>query len=234
MPKSEEDKQSILRIISDCVILKHLDADQKESVAAAMEKVQQPAGTEIIRQGADGDFFYIIESGTVDVFVRSGDQEHPGNKVCSYVSGDAFGELAIMYNAPRAATCVATSDVALWALDRQSFRAICMTMATSKRTLHRSFLQHVHILSSLNEREILTIADALVEEEFKDGEEICTQGESGNKFYLVKKVRTRLSASVVARRIQVAIDGKTLCGRAIGGFFRAKRFATSLTLRGPR
>jgi cAMP-dependent protein kinase regulator len=94
-----------------------------------------------------------------------------------------------MYNTSRAATCIATSDVKLWALDRASFKGILTTTSNSKRNLHKAFLMQVPILSSLDETEILHAADALVEEEYKEGEEVCKQGETGTKFYIVKKAR---------------------------------------------
>ena len=50
-------------------------------------------------QGTPGDNFYIVESGTFDVLVsRNG---APAVRVVSYTAGAAFGELALMYNAPR-------------------------------------------------------------------------------------------------------------------------------------
>lgn len=41
-----------------------------------------------------------------------------------YGSGDVFGELALLYNAPRAATIKAESDGLLWVLDRNTFNHI--------------------------------------------------------------------------------------------------------------
>ena len=42
----------------------------------------------------------------------------------TYEPGDAFGELALLYNAPRAATIKAKSDCVLWVLDRMTFNFI--------------------------------------------------------------------------------------------------------------
>ena len=41
-----------------------------------------------------------------------------------YNPGDVFGELALLYNAPRAATITADSASALWVLDRNTFNHI--------------------------------------------------------------------------------------------------------------
>ena len=91
-----------------------------------------------------------------------------------------------MYNAPRAASCIAKGDVRLWALDRVSFKVILMKTTIAKRDAYKGFLEKVESFSELTEYEILTIADALVEETFQDGAIICSQGDRGDKFYLIK------------------------------------------------
>ena len=49
-----------------------------------------------------------------------------GRLVLSYAQGSTFGELALMYNTPRAATIVASSDSVLWAMDRYTFRSLIL------------------------------------------------------------------------------------------------------------
>ena len=50
--------------------------------------------------GDDGDYFYVLERGNAEVFVP----KLGPDPVMTYSSGASFGELALMYNCPRAAT----------------------------------------------------------------------------------------------------------------------------------
>ena len=68
-------------------------------------------------------------SGTFECFVKKADDglEDPrGRLVLSYAEGSTFGELALMYNTPRAASIVASSDSVLWAMDRETFRTVIL------------------------------------------------------------------------------------------------------------
>ena len=86
-----------------------------------------------------------------------------------------------------AASCVATGDVRLWALDRVSFNVILMKTTISKRENMKELLLKTQVFSQLTEYELLTIADTLQEETFEDGTVICNEGDNGDKFYLVKE-----------------------------------------------
>lgn len=63
--------------------------------------------------------------------------------------GGSFGELALIYGTPRAATVKAKtgSDVKLWGIDRDSYRRILMGSTIKKRKLYEKFLSNVSILS---------------------------------------------------------------------------------------
>ena len=174
--KSEDVTERLLRTVGKSPLLKMLDEEQKDSIVKAFTgPLLKEAGDVIIQQGDIGDVFYLLESGSVDVHVQKKGED--SKKVHSYKSGDAFGELALMYNAPRAATCVAADDCKLWALDRNSFRVIVVAAAMQKRETYQGFLSCVPILQTLTDNEIMTLADSLVEEKFQDGQVICTQGD---------------------------------------------------------
>jgi cAMP-dependent protein kinase regulator len=161
--------ERLLFVVGKSPLLRTLDSEQKDMIVKAFSgPLTKQSGEDVIVQGDIGDVFYLLEEGSVDVYIKKkGTTDEL--KVHTYKPGDAFGELAIMYNSPRAATCRAQTECKLWALDRVSFKVIVVAAAMQKRELYVSFLQQVNILSSLTEMEIMTLADSLAEETFEDG-----------------------------------------------------------------
>ena len=68
-----------------------------------------------------------------------------------YKPGESFGELALLYNAPRAATIIAKDDVMLWSLDRATFKTILKTAMQMKREKIEVFLNKMEVLKKLDE-----------------------------------------------------------------------------------
>ena len=183
--KSPEITANLLTVVGRSPLLRTLDIEQKDMIVKAFSgPLTKGPGEDIIVQGDIGDVFYLLEEGSVDVLISKNKADPI--KVHSYKPGDSFGELAIMYNAPRAATCRAATECKLWALDRVSFKVIVVAAAMQKRELYKSFLEKVDILSSLNEMEVMTLADSLAEEKYDDGAIVFNQGDEGNYFYIVR------------------------------------------------
>lgn len=147
---------------------------------------------QVISQGDAGDYFYVVERGSFDVYVNPCGFIEPGpdglgNKVGNIQAGGSFGELALMYNAPRAATIIsAEGSCMLWALDRVTFRRILMESTFARRRMYESFLEEVPILSSLTPYERSKIADALETQKFAPGDTIIHEGDPGHSFYLLE------------------------------------------------
>ncbi|KAL9549120.1 hypothetical protein MBANPS3_005365 [Mucor bainieri] len=180
IPKSQQEVDMISNSLKSHFLYKTLEQDQRQDVIDCMEEKRFRQGDVVIEQGAVGDFFYIVSSGTLDCFVD-------GKLVTKYERGGNFGELALMYNAPRAATIRATSDVVLWALDRVSFRSILMDHNSKKRNMHEEFLKGVPLFQSLELSEIHKIADALEPVSFRDNDIVLKQGDVGQDFYLIER-----------------------------------------------
>ena len=182
--KNESDMKRISDILAGNMFFSHFAAEQMKAIQDAMFLVEHADADVIIRQGdEDGDKFYCLDDGVVDIFINDGNER---KLVKSCQPGDSFGELALLYGAPRAASCLARGDVKLWALDRISFKRILMKTTLDVRTVNKSFLEMVPLFSHLDEYELLTICDALHEENFEDSQAVLTEGEAGDKFFLIK------------------------------------------------
>lgn len=102
-------------------VFSELPTQTVDTIAASLESVQVQPGEVIVRQGGPADKFFIIVSGAVEV-VR--DEDAGEVPVAKLSKGHFFGEMAIMRDAPRAATVRATEPTTLLSLDRQSFREL--------------------------------------------------------------------------------------------------------------
>lgn len=63
--------------------------------------------------------------------------------------GQSFGELALMYGSPRAATVISKTQCVFYVLDRDTYRSVLMETVLAKRKKYQEFLSKVPILSSL-------------------------------------------------------------------------------------
>ncbi|KAG0652115.1 cAMP-dependent kinase regulatory subunit [Hyphodiscus hymeniophilus] len=191
--KTQEQLSRLHKSISSNFLFSHLDDEQSSQVLGALVEKPIPAkGIKVITQGDQGDFFYVVEKGSFDVYVNPAGSLQPGpdgfgNKVAMIEPGGSFGELALMYNAPRAATVMsAEAGCTLWALDRITFRRILMDSTFQRRRLYESFLEEVEILSTLTKYERSKIADALDTKKFPAGTTIIKEGDVGEAFYLLE------------------------------------------------
>jgi len=104
-------------------------------------------------------------------------------KTCG--QGDLFGELALLYNCPRAASVVSRTQSTVWELDRETFNNIVMAAVQRKRTKYNSMLRRVSLFANISEGEMANIIDVLKLEVYPHGAEIVRQGEEGNHFFIV-------------------------------------------------
>lgn len=150
-------------------LFSNLEDDALKTVLHALQEKSFSKDSTVIKQGDEGDFFYLIEKGEVEFYVN-------GDKVSSAGPGASFGELALMYNSPRAATVKAKTDLILWALDRLTFRRILLEVTAKKRLMYEEFLKDVKILSDLSSYQRSKLADALHTEVYQPNDTIIAEG----------------------------------------------------------
>uniref|UniRef100_A0A1Y1MXJ6 cAMP-dependent protein kinase regulatory subunit n=1 Tax=Photinus pyralis TaxID=7054 RepID=A0A1Y1MXJ6_PHOPY len=191
--KTADQLERLKRAIEGNFLFSHLDEEQTAQILGALVEKPIPAkDIKVISQGDAGDFFYVVEKGSFDVHVNPSGTIQPGpdglgEQVGNIQAGGSFGELALMYNAPRAATVISVEpNCTLWALDRITFRRILMESTFARRRMYETFLEEVPLLSSLTPYERSKIADALETKKYAPGEIIIKEGDPGHSFFLLE------------------------------------------------
>eukprot|EP00928_Gymnodinium_smaydae_P042424 TRINITY_DN28570_c0_g2_i1.p1 TRINITY_DN28570_c0_g2~~TRINITY_DN28570_c0_g2_i1.p1 ORF type:complete len:795 (+),score=137.20 TRINITY_DN28570_c0_g2_i1:68-2386(+) len=166
-----------------------LDDASANEMIDLMWKDSIPAGTSIITEGdLNADYFYIVQSGEFEIS-KALKQQSAMTKVAGNIgvvpTGGSFGELALMYLAPRAATIKAKSDAIVWVIDRTQFKDILAKAGEVSITQYVKYLDKVDILSPLKDAEKLELAKALGELSLSKDETVFVQGENGDRFYIL-------------------------------------------------
>eukprot|EP00747_Dinoflagellata_sp_TGD_P103114 gnl/TRDRNA2_/TRDRNA2_168865_c1_seq2.p1 gnl/TRDRNA2_/TRDRNA2_168865_c1~~gnl/TRDRNA2_/TRDRNA2_168865_c1_seq2.p1 ORF type:complete len:426 (+),score=121.02 gnl/TRDRNA2_/TRDRNA2_168865_c1_seq2:73-1350(+) len=183
--KTPEQKSRIQDVLQKSFLFQSLETADLDTVILAMKERNEESGVRIIQAGDDGECLYVVESGTCDC-TKMIDGAEKVVKTCT--AGDVFGELALLYNCPRAASCdVKDSASICWQLDRETFNHIVKEAATKRRSKYDEFLKTVSLLSSLDQYERSQIADGLKPEIYKKGDVIVKQDEPGNMFYIIEE-----------------------------------------------
>mmetsp|Transcript_26141 Transcript_26141/g.52549 ORF Transcript_26141/g.52549 Transcript_26141/m.52549 type:complete len:793 (-) Transcript_26141:816-3194(-) len=184
-PKSNEAVQFIDNALADNFIFASLNKDERLRLIHAMKADSAPAGAVIIQQGDIGDYFYVVEDGHISFAVD-------GNHVGACSRGATFGELALLYNCPRAATCIANSDCKLWKVDQRTFRYMLANNNASQQQDTVDVLKKVKFLADLDQAMLIKIADALTSINFGEGDRIINKGDAGEVFYILKEGRVKV------------------------------------------
>lgn len=168
---------------------------QKEKVAEALDVDIWKAGDCLFQQGETGDRFYLVERGTVKV-VRDGQQ------VAELPSGVSFGEKALIESTPRAAGIYAGAEgVTTLSIDAHGFFMLfqgALENVLRDRIAHYEDANQVkgRIMKAISENYILKTLTAASKKSlvalcamtsFASGENIITEGDIGNQFYIVAK-----------------------------------------------
>ena len=177
--KTAAQETSIKSALENHFLFQNLPESMKQDCVDAMEAMKVSLGEVVIQQGDDGDFFYVVADGTYEIVVS-------GVIVDSIGEGGNFGELALLYNCPRAATVQAKTTGTLWRLDRQTFRQTLAAAANADQQIVVTALKGAELLKDLESDQVTRLAEVVQPVHFASGEKIINKGDSGSVFYIIK------------------------------------------------
>jgi CRP/FNR family transcriptional regulator, cyclic AMP receptor protein len=117
-------------LLADIPLFALLDENERATLAAQLDVVEQKAGTLLFRVGDPGDALYIVRRGEVEIFVEN----DTGDRIvlAHTQAGEMTGELSLLDGGPRTASALVSEDVEALRLDRgdlNQFLLMCPSAA---------------------------------------------------------------------------------------------------------
>jgi len=169
-----------------------LSNDQVTEMISKAWKLSVAKDVAVVEEGSlVADRFYIVNSGkfTVRKLIErraSGGAVSMEDDVLTELdAGSTFGELALLYNAPRAATVEAMTDATVWVIDRKDFKSILREQVQRKLEFYMRLVSKIDLLATLLKEERQALVECFVELHYKQGQDIIKEGENGNTFYIL-------------------------------------------------
>lgn len=188
-PKSPSETKFLTEaLLGNNFIFSSLPTSHSKLMIDAMEMKEYAMADEIIIQGdTETTYFYLMNEGTVTFNVS-------GNNVGSCTRGGGFGELALLYDCPRAATCTVTSEKAsVWRVDRATFQ-LCLRKFREESTGKAvEVLRQVEGFAQLDEDVLKKVGAAMTEVSFGRGQCIVKKNDTGKAFYIIMEGKVRIS-----------------------------------------
>lgn len=175
-----EQSITLLKRVLRTLLFTESREEEIDMVIGVMDETHVQPNTFIILQGGHGDKFYVVAEGKLDFIVNN-------NIVGSVEAGGHFGELALIYDAPRAASVRSKTACTLWTLGRDDFRTIQAQSSSDSLVKRAKWLENVPILERLSARQLSLLAGALESVVFEHGDTIIEQGQAGDSFYIVEE-----------------------------------------------
>lgn len=108
----------IYDMLIECELFNQLPAHEIRAVAGYFNVSRISRGEEVFREGDLGTFMGIVHAGRISVMKTNQDGQQV--EVTTLSKGRAFGEMAVLDNERRSATCIAASDCILLSLSREA------------------------------------------------------------------------------------------------------------------
>jgi CRP-like cAMP-binding protein/di/tricarboxylate transporter len=98
----------------------NLDRLELARLAGELEELSFATGDTVVAEGGTGDAFFVVKSGSAWVVLGHGEKRVRLNRLGP---GEGFGEMALLVGESRTASVIAESDLVVWRLAADRFRA---------------------------------------------------------------------------------------------------------------
>mmetsp|Transcript_6323 Transcript_6323/g.8331 ORF Transcript_6323/g.8331 Transcript_6323/m.8331 type:complete len:870 (-) Transcript_6323:201-2810(-) len=180
--------------------------DKLHLFVGQMEMMEVSEGFSIVTQGDDGDYFYCIEDGDV-VFVENDIDVRCGTR------GTSFGELSLLFNMKRSCSCIAKSQVKLWRIKKDAFKAIVQESNHDTQQLFVYFQTNT-MFAALTPGQKINMIHHAPRISFVDKASIYNEDEvDGNMYFIVSgQVKLSTYSNTIGHRRRGLVNRNTVLG----------------------
>jgi CRP-like cAMP-binding protein len=190
--QSSRERQDKMMLLKNVPLFAKLNAKFGQ-IADVMQYFTFEKDARVIKQGDAGDFLYMIQSGSV-VITKEGVRS--STELARLGAGQSFGELALLSNAPRAATITALEPLCTYTIDKATFNSVLGELAEAEmESMGIEILRKVKLLEGLSDKQLALITKNLTKVDYTDGEIIIQQGEEGETFYMISDGAVNVSVN---------------------------------------
>jgi hypothetical protein len=159
-----------------------------DSIVDAAQGLRVSSGDVVIRKGDLAEYFYIIETGSVDFYLE-GNGEYVDSVKCLR-NNSFFGEMALMYDAPRAASVLASEETILWRIHKKDFFSVQKSPGNK--------LGYFKTVSEITEENAKSIKTTIVSGNEDDVIEVYTENidETGKVESVESEVRLKVESEI--------------------------------------
>ena len=213
--KKVPSKSQIFAFLEKISLFSGLSEPELAELCSHIRLMKFGPGTRIIQQGEKGDAFYTMVAGKADVVI----EDSSGNEdvVEELVTGDSFGEIALLEEVPRTAGVVTVTSAAVFEIKKESFTKFVVASAGGMEKVTDQIrlgklLADISLFKFMTPKQISQIILKLESVEFGKDEVIFEQGDTGDKFYVIQEGSVRING---------VEEGKTVVDKTLekGDFF---------------
>lgn len=134
----------------------------------------------LFQENDDGKYFYIVKSGILELIINN-------ERKKLFKEWDCFGELALLQKCKRTGTVKCVTEVELFVLDGHVFRDLVKSINQNKLKEKLFFIDVIPIIKCLDNIKKTNLARLINLVNFEDQEKIISEGEMGDRMYIIKE-----------------------------------------------
>jgi cAMP-dependent protein kinase regulator len=180
-PKEVLDVELIKEALNKNFVFDEISDDDLMPFIDAFESVSFSGGDFIVKQGDPGSYFYIVNQGKVRFYVEE-------EEVSVASRGDSFGEVALLYTCPQAASVMVTEDgVSVFRVGHMVFRSI-LKMRTEKLDREKAkLLEAMECFKDVGKDDLRRLSEAMVAVVYKEGDVLSHKDDKNPPFCVVQE-----------------------------------------------